>query len=263
MAKPSIILIPGSFAIPELYNNIIDIITAKGYDFKVLHLPSVAWKDGPRGTPPTMYDDAAFIAKEVTGLADEGKDVVLIGHSYGGIPVSQSTKGLTKAERQKQGKKGGIIRLAYMTALVPPLGSSSVDMISKAPEENRVEYGTDEKGWLYFIDLPKTTSIVFSDHPDKSSREALIEKFQIQSSTSFINELTHAGYKDVPVSFLFCEKDQCILPQIQKAEIEMIEQESGNKVDVTSVNAGHCPSVTMEKETVEWIINTAEKGEAL
>lgn len=43
----------------------------------------------------------------------------------------------------------------------------------------------------------------------------------------------------------------------------MIEKESGNKVDVTSVNAGHCPSVTMEKETVEWIINTAEKGEAL
>ncbi|KAI1089670.1 alpha/beta-hydrolase [Rostrohypoxylon terebratum] len=265
MAKPSILLIPGSFAIPELYHNIFDIIAAKGYFIKGLHLPSVAWKDGPRGAPPTLYDDAAFIAKEVADLADEGKDVVLIGHSYGGIPVSQSTKGLTKAERQKQGKKGGIVRLAYMTALVPPLGSSSVDMLSKVPEENRVEFGTDVRNPLTHSPFIKSPS----DEEEIGKRLVVFHRLAENDVDSplrpprFVNELTHAGYKDVPVSFLFCERDLCILPQLQRAEIEMIEKETGNKVDVTSVNAGHCPSVTAEKETVEWIINVAEKGETL
>ncbi|KAI1213257.1 alpha/beta-hydrolase [Annulohypoxylon truncatum] len=262
MAKPSIVLIPGSFGVPELYdNNIIEAITAKGYEIKGLHLPSVGLKDRPRETPPTMYDDAAFIAKEVAILADEGKDVMLIGHSYGGIPVTQSTKGLTKAERQKQGKTGGIVRLAYMTALVPPLGVSSANILSTLPDENRVEFGTDDKGWLYIKNIPAAASVVLSDYSDKAEREALIEMFQVHSSTSFTNELTHAGYKDVPVSYLLCQGDLCILPQTQKGGIEIIEKESGNKVDVTSIKAGHCPNITALEEVVDWIERAAEKCE--
>ena len=41
-----------------------------------------------------------------------------------GIPASESVKGLTKRERSAQGKSGGVVRLAYMTALVPPVGKS-------------------------------------------------------------------------------------------------------------------------------------------
>ncbi|KAI2470418.1 alpha/beta-hydrolase [Annulohypoxylon bovei var. microspora] len=264
MTKPSILLIPGSFGIPELYNNIIEAVTAKGYEIKGLHLPSVALKDSPkRGPPPTMYDDAAFIAKEVTSLADQGKDVMLIGHSYGGIPITQSTKGLTKGERQKQGEKGGIVRLSYMTALVPPVGLSSAGILKTLPDENRVEFGMDDKGWLYFANIPAAALVTFSDYPDQTGREAWIEKFQVHSAVSFSNELTHAGYKDVPVSYLLCEEDQCIPPQTQRDAIDIVEKESGNKVDVTYIKAGHCPTLTAPEKAVDWIVHAAEKGETV
>ena len=68
---------------------------------------------------------------------------MLIGHSYGGVPITQSTKGVTKAEREKQGKKGGIVRLAYMTALVPAIGQSAGSILEKLPAENRVQFAVD------------------------------------------------------------------------------------------------------------------------
>ncbi|KAI0841801.1 alpha/beta-hydrolase [Hypoxylon sp. FL0890] len=260
MSKPSIVLVPGSFSLPEFYDNILKAVTARGYEIKGLHYPSVGRKTGPRpGEPPSMYDDAAFIAKEVASLSDEGKDVVLIGHSYGGVPVTQSTKGLTKAERQEQGKKGGIVRLAYMTALVPAVGKSAVSILEKLPAENRVPLGVDDKGWCYIADIPAAGLITISDLPDKAEREGWVEKFQVHSPVSLSNELTHAGFKDVPVSYLFCEKDRCVTPQVQNEAIEMIEKESGRKVDVTSIKTGHCPSITAPENVIEWIVNTAAK----
>lgn len=144
MSKPSIILIPGSFSLPEFYDTVVDPIAAKGYEIRALHNPSSGLKTGPReGTPPTMYDDAAQIAAEAEKLADEGKDVILVAHSYGGTPTTESTKGLSKKERQAQGKKGGIVKLAYMTCLVPAVGVSAGGVLVGASEDSKLEMKID------------------------------------------------------------------------------------------------------------------------
>ena len=139
MSKPSIILVPGSFSLPELYDPIVKGVAAKGYEIMALHLPTIGLKTGPReGAPPTMYEDAAFIAEEVEKLVDEGKDVVLIAHSYGGIPATESTKGLGKEERLKDGKKGGVVALGYMTAVVPAVGDSAMGVLASVPPESQL-----------------------------------------------------------------------------------------------------------------------------
>jgi hypothetical protein len=56
-----------------------------------------------------MFDGPTFVARETKKIADHGKDVA---HSFGGFPITESAKGLGKQEREKQGKKGGIVRLA-------------------------------------------------------------------------------------------------------------------------------------------------------
>jgi hypothetical protein len=122
-SKPAIVIVPGSFAPPELYNGVAEPLRTKGYELSIANLKTVGKKPGPL---PTIYDDAAAIAEEVTKFADEGKDVVIIAHSYGGIPTSEAVKGLTKAQREKEGKKGGIIRLGYLSCLVPAVGTPAV-----------------------------------------------------------------------------------------------------------------------------------------
>ena len=142
MSRPSILIVAGSFTRPQFYDQVVHAVKAKGYEIRALHSPSVGLEPGPREEePPTMYDDATFIAKETKSLADEGKNVILVAHSYGGVPATESTKGLGKDERAAQGKKGGIVRLAYMTAMVPAVGMSGA--LNDIPEENRVALKID------------------------------------------------------------------------------------------------------------------------
>ncbi|OAP63370.1 hypothetical protein AYL99_02597 [Fonsecaea erecta] len=261
MSKPSLLLIPGSFALPEFYDPIIDAVAAKGYEIKGLHKPSVglASGQGREGVaPPSMYDDAAFIAKEAEKLADQGKDVILLGHSYGGVPLTESTKGLSKEERQKQGKPGGIVNLAYMTALVPAVGQAAMSVLADVPKQQRLDLKVDENGWMYHDAFEETAAIVFSDLP-KEEGIAWAKKFPKHSALSFAGELTYAGYKDIPVSYLLCENDRCIPAEAQREGIDKIEKESGRKVDVTSIKADHCPMTNHPEAVVDWIVSVAAK----
>lgn len=46
LAKPSILFVTGSFALPVFYDEIINAIAANGYETKALHLPSVGLDSG-------------------------------------------------------------------------------------------------------------------------------------------------------------------------------------------------------------------------
>jgi pimeloyl-ACP methyl ester carboxylesterase len=156
MSKPSILFFPGSFVLVSVYQPIFDAVSKAGYEIKGIHPPSIgpSSRQGRDGPAPSMYDDAAVVAKEVEKLADQGRDVILIAHSYGGGPISQSTKGLSKEERKAQGKSGGIVRLAYMTAVVPAVGQSAQNVLS----------GTRNDG-----DMPVSMDVSFSRPPNQAS----------------------------------------------------------------------------------------------
>lgn len=140
MDKPSILLIPGSFALPALYDGLVGTVAANGYEIKALHPPSVGLDSGcgREGPLPSLYDDAAFIASEIEKLADDGKDIVAIAHSYGGSPLSECAKGLGKEEREKRGKKGGLVRLAYVSCLVPAVGLSPISLLGGVEQRDEL-----------------------------------------------------------------------------------------------------------------------------
>lgn len=123
--QPAIVLATGSFSLPEFYDRMFDPLRAKGYSISVPMLRTVKRLGTDVGPPPSMYDDAELIASEARKFADEGKDVVIFGHSYGGTPASEAVKGLSKAEREKEGKKGGVVRLGFITCLVPDVGAAA------------------------------------------------------------------------------------------------------------------------------------------
>ncbi|KAK5175687.1 uncharacterized protein LTR77_000826 [Saxophila tyrrhenica] len=261
MAKPIILFLPGSFVHISVYQPIFDAVSGAGYVIKGIHPPSIgpASREGRDGPGPNMYDDAAVIAAEVEKLADQGKDVIIIGHSYGGGPVSQSTKGLSKEERKAQGKAGGVVRLGYMTAVVPGIGQSSQNVLEGTRKEGDMPMSVDANGWVLQEDPAKTARFVAQNLPPDQG-EAVVRAFAKHSGASFGTELTHEGYKDIPVSYLFCEDDLCVPPGVQRAGIDMIERVSGRKVDVTSITSDHCPMLSAEKETVDWVLDLASKA---
>lgn len=145
MASVSILFIPGSYVLLPVYQPLLDAITKAGYEIKAMHLPTIgpSSREGRDSPAPSMYDDAAAIAQEAEQLVNQGKDIILIGHSYAGIPMSQSTKGLGKEERKAQGKSGGIVELAFIASLVPPVGGSAGSLLGRFPDDHRPAISID------------------------------------------------------------------------------------------------------------------------
>ncbi|KAK5088961.1 hypothetical protein LTR05_003185 [Lithohypha guttulata] len=263
MSKPYIVLVPGSFGLPVFYADNVSTLIAKGYYIDVIHMPSIGLStlQGRPGPPATMNDDATFIAEKVERLADEGKDVVLIGHSYGGVPMTQSVKGLSKEERTKQGKAGGLVRMGYLTCLVPEVGKAAKDVLGEAPPEQTIPLSISEDGWMHH-EHPETTARITLSSMSVEKGAEWIRKMPKHSAISFVGELTYPGYKDVPISYLLCEDDLCIPRDVQQAGIDVIERASGKKVDVTSIKADHCPNVTAPQAVVDWVVNVVERASA-
>jgi hypothetical protein len=119
--KPAIVIAPGSFSKVSFYAQFVWLLHEAGYDrIEVVRMPSLGKRDPLPAA--TMEDDADAIRTIVEQVANDGFDVLLIAHSYGGLPATQSIKGVSKKERAAQGKTGGVVRLLYTTAVVPEVG---------------------------------------------------------------------------------------------------------------------------------------------
>lgn len=125
--KPTILIVPGSFSPLPLYTGIIDHLKHYGYEVVFAQYPSIGRRDPL--PPATMEDDTAFVSAIATKLADAGKSILMVTHSYGGIPGTEGSKGLSEKEREKAGKPGGIAQLLYITSLVARVGESLIDLM--------------------------------------------------------------------------------------------------------------------------------------
>ena len=66
---------------------------------------------------------------KILNLTDNvAKDVLAVAHSYAGIPVGGAASSLSKGTRLKEGKKRGVIGIAYITAFVVSEGISRLDI---------------------------------------------------------------------------------------------------------------------------------------
>lgn len=110
--KPTIVLVPGAWHTAKCYDILVPHLQDAGYAALALTLPSVG------ASPPTqsLDPDVDHIRKNIQPLLDAGKDVVVVMHSYGGIPGGSAVKGLSKVDRQDQGQPGGVSALVYLCA---------------------------------------------------------------------------------------------------------------------------------------------------
>lgn len=118
-AKPTIVISHGAWHPPAVYEGFISKLKDASYDALIPTLPSL---DNPDPTSATCAKDADAVRAAILPLLDEGKDVIVLAHSYGGIPAAGAAHGLSVETRKKQGQKGGVIGLVYASAFVVPEG---------------------------------------------------------------------------------------------------------------------------------------------
>lgn len=131
MTKPTFVLVPGAWHKPVIYSRVMDTLTAHGYPTVGQPLPSAG------AMPPnTSFDeDVNAIRGALTKLVDrEEKEVILVVHSYSGIPGAEAPKGLGRKERQQKGLKGGVVRLVFIMAYAMAEGFQPTASGAQMPE---------------------------------------------------------------------------------------------------------------------------------
>ena len=119
MTHPTFVLVPGAWHKPDIYSSVTKTLQAHGYPTISLPLPSAG------AMPPntTFDEDVKAIRDSLTNLVEtKEKEVILVVHSYTGMPGAEAPKGLGKKERQEKGLKGGVVRLVFIMAFAMPEG---------------------------------------------------------------------------------------------------------------------------------------------
>lgn len=103
---PAIVLVQGSFQLPEVYHKLADALRTLGYE---VHQPTLPSLTDPDLASKTLGDDASAVRFQVETLVDEGKTVVVVMHSYGGVVGSEAVlKDLSFDQRKSAGLPGGV-----------------------------------------------------------------------------------------------------------------------------------------------------------
>ncbi|KAL1967164.1 hypothetical protein VTN77DRAFT_3455 [Rasamsonia byssochlamydoides] len=241
--KPTLVFLPGAWHTPECFEKVMAQLKALGYPTTTTQLPSVGGK-----VSTTMTDDAAHINKFLSQLVDDGKDVVLIMHSYSGIPGTESVKGLAKKDRQAAGLPGGIVALVYIAAFLLPQGQSLVSFLGSMPD------------WVIFdgdrLTVETGPAVFYNDLPSDTA-EYWSSKLQHHAWPSFNTPLSYPAYQHVPSTYLFCEQDMAIPLPGQKAMASF----AGEGLKTHTCTASHSPMLSMLELVVNVIRGAA--GEAI
>ena len=245
--KPVIIFVPGAGHAPICFSPVMDLLASVRYETAGVALPSNGSE--LRGVdPPQNWDqDIAAIRQCVITHVDQGKDVVLVVHSYGGSVGSEAMKGLGEKDRKRgSGHQGAVIKLVYLTALALDVGQSAwqtrsdqeIDT-SRMKIEGDLCFFTDMENWLY----------------NECSAEQTAElKKQLQSFAmkSFLCPVTHTAWRDIPSVYLLCENDKSIPLRAQEAFVN-----AAGCFEVERCDADHSPFRSRPEITAKLIRRAA------
>ncbi|KAH6637963.1 Alpha/beta hydrolase fold-1 [Boeremia exigua] len=243
-AKPTILIVPGSFTSYGIYDSFLDLLRAQSFTAFAIKLPSTQ-KRHPL-PPATLQDDAAHVRAVVESLIAEGEgtEVVVVAHSYGGAVATEALSGLGVGSAAK----GGVRRVVYLSAIALRVGETMQTALQPASG-----FPPEIEGYMH-MDPTIMAHAVCNDLPYAQAYQNAV-LLEHHSGPSFNTAATQESYKELPITYIFCEKDFVVAPDAQQRFIDTIEEVSGKKVDVKRIDSGHCPNWSQPEALLKLIVD--------
>lgn len=245
-SPPTIIFVHGAWHTAETWNKVIPRLEAQNYRCAAVRLASTL------GNPAaTLGDDVAVLQTAIREHTSQGRNVLLVAHSYGGGVASSAVRGFTKpAGEAPDSGTGHVVGLVLITTVFIPTGQHFSATIAGS-DVNKGDVGVDfANGWCTIEGDPR--QIFYSDLPaDEAGQWAV--KLQPQAVAALIDaENSYAGWKDVPVWYIAAEKDGIMSFEYQKRWYQGAIAE-GADVTVLELDSSHSPMLSMPTETTNFI----------
>lgn len=125
MTAPTFIFSLGAWVVPAVFDATRSRLEALGFPSDCPAHPSI----GAEPPTKTLADDVSSLRGVLSAFSDEGRDLVVVAHSYGGVVASSAVEGLSKAVRTQAGKPGGVVKVIYLAAFALDRGQSLLGML--------------------------------------------------------------------------------------------------------------------------------------
>ncbi|KAL4931091.1 alpha/beta hydrolase [Aspergillus undulatus] len=231
---PTIVFSIGSWLPTASFDTLREKLTEKGIPTEVPAHPSV----GAEPPTKTLTDDIASLKSVLTRLVDEGKDVIVVGHSSGGISGSGAIQGLAKANRKASGLNGGIVMVVFMAAFVLDKGQSLLDML-----------GGQYLPWMEvegdYVRCSAGPEAAFHDlAPDEQQKWS--SSFLHTSREFFSGTATYEPWHLMPSAYIITEEDHALPLPYQ----EIMAGKLGTQLTYR-LKSSHSPFLSMPDRLVE------------
>lgn len=173
-------------------------------------LPSCGETDGPRD----LYADVDACRQ---AIAQAEAPVVLCGHSYGGMVITEA------------GADQRVAQLLYVTSMMPGAGQSSADLVGSEPTP-WMDPGDDGTVGVH----PELVRELFLHDCDEATAEQALARLTRQSATPFVQPPRHIAWQHKPSTYVVCTEDLAIPAALQRQRANA----SARMIDFT---AGHHP----------------------
>lgn len=241
-AKPAIVLVPGSFHFPKHFATFIARLQTRGYEAVAVQLAS---NFHDRSTPRTKshHEDATAIKQTVKSFIDQGKDVVVMCHSYGGLPTTEALAGMKKTENSP-----GVVHIIYCCAFVPMPGQTAIESVKASGAILKEWTGLEDDGITrYVLDKETVIEVLYEDVDSIAAQKAYDDLGLMSLGPSF-SPLVGCAWKEIPCTYIHCENDKALPASVQ----EMMCEQAGIG-DIVRLSASHSPFLSQPDEVVSII----------
>lgn len=212
---PSIVLVHGGFVDGSGWEGVYRLLRADGFDVTVVQNPTL-----------TLPDDVAAtkrILDEKTG------PVVLVGHSYGGVVITEA------------GNDSKVAALVYIAAFAPDKGESVQTLIANPPPGAPVPPILPPRGGLLFLDRAKFADAFAADlRPEQA---AFMADSQVPWGVEALaGAVSSPAWRAKPSFYLVATTDKMIPPpaqrqMAQRAHATVVETAGSHSVYVSHPDA--------------------------
>jgi pimeloyl-ACP methyl ester carboxylesterase len=183
------VLVHGAFVDQTSWEPVADILAKKGYNVTIVKNP--------------LTSLAADVDATRQALAKQGGETVLVGHSWGGVVITQA------------GNDPKVSALVYVSAFAPDVGESLASLANAGPAtEGGQAIHPDDKGNLT-IDPKVFPSAVAADLPLKVA-ESLANSQLPLNHTAFEAPVDTAAWRDKPTFYVITTRDKLLAPEAQR-----------------------------------------------
>ena len=222
----NIVLVHGGFVDGSGWEGVYRILTKDGYRVSVVQNPTI-----------TLADDVA-VTKRI--LAIQSGPVILVGHSYGGVVITEAGNDLRVAG------------LVYITAFAPDKGESVSSLIKDPPPGAPVPPILPPQDGYLFLDKAKFPASFAADVDNQ--RAAFMADSQVPWGVDALNgAVSEPAWKTKPSWYLVATDDKMIPPEAQRF---MAKRASST---VTEVAGSHAVYVS-QPNAVAAFIEEASRG---